>query len=357
MHVPALLAALLVAAAPVRAAEGVTAATGDVASDIRAANELEARGDHDGAIRQYDQLLRRELPPVERAVAYLGRGVAHGEKRELDASIDDLTQAIRIAPRFWKAWYMRALSHFNKADYPSAIADFDAMAEGAADFPYYHRYRGLAKLENRDYAGAIADLDQAMSGPGVDATVYYWRGRAHAALDHAGLAAADFAEAVARKSADPSIPLSALRWQGTLAFAEKRYDAAIGFFRRLQQQSESGDADAAMRLANAQYAKGDDAAVVESLATVIRPEADTGAVFPWPGVVAPERPFADRIVDQYNSGMRLPGSDPYAFVLRARAERRLGQRDAAIADYRRALALIPAGADPAVTAELEQARR
>jgi tetratricopeptide (TPR) repeat protein len=329
----------------------------DALADIQRASDAEAIGNHTSAIDLYSQVLSSaQLAPKERRAAYIGRGVARGNIGELEAAIADFTRAIALDPNLSDAYYDRALMESDVGRYAAALSDFAAIANAAGSYPSYYYYRGYVHFEHNDFDQAISDLTTASLTMVQDASVFYRRAKAYDAKGDREAAITDFSAAIRLKPADPDMLHSAYRWRGTEAFALKRYEEAIADFSALMKL-DPNDADATMRRANAYYAQGHYAAAVADTSQVIHVNALAGALFPWPGIVDPSRCFADRIIDRYNSGMRIPGLDPYARVLRARAYLKLGRKEDAVADYTAAVNAIPAGADDSVSAELTRARQ
>jgi tetratricopeptide (TPR) repeat protein len=352
----AIFLALCVNASLAQDAAPAPNAAPDTLADIQRASDAEAIGNHTLAIGLYSQVLSSgQLTPTERRTAYVGRGVAHGNIGEFEAAIADFTRAIALDPKLSDGYYDRALVESDVGRYAAALDDFAAVASAAGSYPSYFYYRGYVHFENNDYDQAIADLTTASLTMGQDARVYYLRAKAFDSKGDRESAMTDFSAAI-RLKPEPEMLDSAYRWRGTEAFGLKRYDEAIADFSAVMKLNPS-DADATMRRANAYYAQGRYAATVTDTSLVIHANALASALFPWPGIVDPSRCFADRIVDRYNSGMRIPGLDPYARVLRARAYMKLGRKNDAIADYTAAVNAIPAGADDSVAAELARARQ
>jgi tetratricopeptide (TPR) repeat protein len=338
------------------AVAGVAAAA-DSEADLQRAKAAEASGNHQAAIDLFSQLLANEqVPASERRTALIGRGVARGNLGQFEAAVGDFTSAISLDPHLSDAYFDRALVESDIGSYRAALADLGAVASVADSYPGYYYYRGYVHFENDDFDEAIADLTTASQTMGKDANVYYRRAKAYDAKGQHELAMADFASTIALKPADESMLYASYRWRGTEAFALKRYEQAIADFSELLRLSPQ-DADASMRRAYAYFARGQWAAAANDAGKLIHDNAMIGALFPWPGVVDPSRCFPDRIVDKYNAGMRLPGLDPYARVMRARAYLKLGRKDEALADYAAAVHAIPPGADDSVSAEMASVRR
>jgi tetratricopeptide (TPR) repeat protein len=298
-------------------------------------------------------LANGEVSPAQRRSAYIGRGVSHGNNGEFQSAISDFSAAIAIDPKQSDAYYDRALLESDVGDVRGGLADLYTIESAANVYPKYYYFRGYMHFEGREYDLAIADLTVAVQTMPKDPNIVYRRGKAYAAEGKRDLAVADFDTTIRLKPEDAELLSGAYRWRGTEALADRRYDAAIAAFSAVLKLNPQ-DADASMRRANAYYAEAKYPQVIEDTSRVIRSGGLTSEVFPWPGVVDPTLCFPDRIVDQYNAGMRVPGVDPYAHVLRARAYVHLGKKDEALADYRVAVRVIPAGADASVAQEMAQ---
>ena len=79
-------------------------------------------GDWDKALSDFTEAIKRE---PDYGKAYLHRGVAYVEKKELDKAIADYSEAIRLTPKVAHvAYYKRAHAYEKKGDYDKAIADY-----------------------------------------------------------------------------------------------------------------------------------------------------------------------------------------------------------------------------------------
>ena len=72
------------------------ASTRSVTAMILRASIRSERKDYDGAIADYNEIIRHDPTVLN---AYLGRATAQGEKGEYDAVISGLDQLIRIEPK------------------------------------------------------------------------------------------------------------------------------------------------------------------------------------------------------------------------------------------------------------------
>ena len=84
------------------------------------------RGDFDLAIRYFDEAIR--LDP-KYAKAYNNRGYTYTLKGEFDKAIADLTEAIQLNPNLAQAYCNRGLAYRAKGDTTKAEADFARAKE------------------------------------------------------------------------------------------------------------------------------------------------------------------------------------------------------------------------------------
>jgi regulator of sirC expression with transglutaminase-like and TPR domain len=147
-----------------------------------------------GAIQTFSEIIR--LTP-ESPYPYYNRGTAHFyHGQNYDKAIRDLTTAIRLKPKFDKAFRMRGLVRaengdweglrddsteairlnstdaelynirggacYRLKDYQAALADFDRAIQLSTENPEPYHNRGLVKQQQGDLDGAIGDFQYAM---------------------------------------------------------------------------------------------------------------------------------------------------------------------------------------------------
>ena len=332
------------------------AAPSDMLARARAAG---AQGNYAAASQLYaDLLAQSNLGMKERRAAYIGRGMARSSAGDFAGAISDYESAMKLDPRASDAYYLRALTRSDLGDYRGALNDLGYIVSAAGIYPRYYLYRGYIYYEVGDYGSAVRDLTLATKTLPSDPEVFYRRAWAYAKQGDRARAMADYGATIRLRPTDATMLSDAYRWHGTEAFALTRYQDAARDFDTLLRLDPT-DADGAMRRAYVDYALGAYAAVVSDTSRVIHADTtiERGTVFPWPGVIDPTACLYDRIIEQYNHGIRALGIDPYALVLRARAQLRLGHKNAALADYAAAVRAIPPGADDSVAAEMAAARR
>jgi tetratricopeptide (TPR) repeat protein len=293
---------------------------------------------------------RGSASPERQAELLLLRGTAYMIKGDNDQAIKDLDEAVRLNPSDADAFFSRGGAYFKKGDYDRAMADYDQAnwlnpdhlgayvgrtdiykrlyktqlldGDPASDLfgrrLYASLFEGSAETEQRSekhwrsVEERFALLDEAIHRKPKDAEAYYKRGNAYRSLGrrHHDRALADYSEAIRLDEKH----LKAYAWRATILHAKGQYDLAIA------------DLDQVIRA---------------------RPDLE------WPlsnrALVHEHQGDYDRAIADLNEAIRvetsmLPpprwGEEPHGLpfhVRRGRVYERKGERDNAIADYRKVL--------------------
>ncbi len=113
------------------------------------------------------------LPPALKARALCNRGVAHGQRKDLEAAITDFTAVIEMldtpADELALALYNRGFAHDQLGDREADIADYTAVID-MPDAPPDQRARALVNLGTRhgelgDWNAAICDFTKVIAMP------------------------------------------------------------------------------------------------------------------------------------------------------------------------------------------------
>jgi tetratricopeptide (TPR) repeat protein len=151
---------------------------GDRRARALLAGALQARGDHEQALKVYDEL----LADVPDAALLNNRGAVRAALGGPKGAIADYTQAVALDPVLAQAWCNRgnALSKLGKnAD---ALADYDralTLTTGP-DLAAVRCNRGLARKLCGDLEGSLADFDASLALDGRFAQAYLARGSVRA---------------------------------------------------------------------------------------------------------------------------------------------------------------------------------
>ena len=90
------------------------------------------------------------------------RGIAYRSRGDLDRSLADLDQSIKLDPKNADAYFERASAYYDKRDYDRAIADLNQAINVKPDYTAAFNVRGMAYNGKGDSDRAIADFDQAL---------------------------------------------------------------------------------------------------------------------------------------------------------------------------------------------------
>jgi len=156
--------------------------------------------DLDEQIRFYTEAIR--LMP-DFVGAYGNRGIARGEKGDLEGALGDFDEAIRLEPDA-KVYYNRGVARSEKGDLDGALADYDeAIRLDPDDVDFYYN-RGTVRSEKGDLEGALADYNETVRLKPDDASAHVGRGNARKAKGDVAGALADYSEAIRLNPNDAS---------------------------------------------------------------------------------------------------------------------------------------------------------
>ena len=143
-----------------------------------------------GAIQTFSEVIR--LTP-DSPLPYYNRGMAyfyHGQN--YDKAIRDLTTAIRLKPKFDKAYRLRGLVRAEKGDWAGLRDDCtEAIRLNSTDDELYN-IRGGACYRLTDYQAALTDFDRAIQLNGNNPEPYHNRGLVKQGMSDLDGAIADF---------------------------------------------------------------------------------------------------------------------------------------------------------------------
>ena len=147
------------------------------------------KGQYDRAIEDFDQAIR--LDP-KYARAFYDRGNAYAAKAQYDRAIEDYDQAIRLNPKYTFAFYNRGNAYAAKAQYDHAIEDYDQAIRLDPKYAFAFITRGNAYKAKAQYDRAIEDFDQAIGLDPKLALAFVSRGIAYFNTGRFAIAAGDF---------------------------------------------------------------------------------------------------------------------------------------------------------------------
>jgi tetratricopeptide (TPR) repeat protein len=136
------------------------------------------------------------------AKAFTSRGNASAQTGDIDRSLADFDQAIRLDPNDAFAVGARGDLHLVRKDYEHAIADYTTAISIEPNNAAALTGRAIVHVVTGNPDRAIADCDQAIRQQPTFAAGLYWRGMAKCAK---GDAAAGEADIAAARKIDPEV--------------------------------------------------------------------------------------------------------------------------------------------------------
>jgi len=96
------------------------------------------------------------------AIAHHERALSYKSKGDFDRAIADLSEAIRLDPKYAEAYYLRGVTYRNKGDLDRAIADYSEAIRLDPKLAGAYNNRGNAYKDKGDSDHAIADFSEAI---------------------------------------------------------------------------------------------------------------------------------------------------------------------------------------------------
>jgi Tfp pilus assembly protein PilF len=118
-------------------------------------------------------------------------GMADFVNHNYGRSIDLLSQAIELDPRFTLALKSRSAAYLKLDKVREAIADMNTVIEMAPENARAYHMRGLAYDKSGDFDQALEDFGQALKLNPDYGTAYYSRANLHHKMGHPDLASED----------------------------------------------------------------------------------------------------------------------------------------------------------------------
>jgi tetratricopeptide (TPR) repeat protein len=154
----------------------------------------QAKGDAEGALADFTQVL--SLDP-KRADAYSNRGFVKQSQGDSDGALADYNQALLLNPKIPRAYFNEGLIEVQKGHLDSAISAYNHALDLDPKMAFAYYNRGVAKNTEGNLEGAIADYTQALVlNPGI-ARAYCDRGFARQFKGDSDGALADYTQALA----------------------------------------------------------------------------------------------------------------------------------------------------------------
>ena len=134
------------------------------------------KGEKDREIVGYNQALK--LNP-KFAKAYTNRCLVYIEKGEYDRALTDCNQALKLDPKYAKTYNNRCWAYIGKGEYDRALTDCTQALKLDPKYAEAYNNRGLAYYYKVEYDRALTDYNQALKLNPNDADAYIGRGIAY----------------------------------------------------------------------------------------------------------------------------------------------------------------------------------
>ncbi len=323
-----------------------------------------------GRVKESQAAFRKALAlEPDAAEVYLYRGLLAMQQDRLDAALDDLQTACRLAPGDPRCRLARAIALERKGLYSQALADLNWLLR-------HHRSLKAYLVRARIYVAqdahqlALEDLNQALELNPQDAEIYRLRAALHLKLNRNAEALDDVKQALEHDQEDAellTIQGEALRRQGKLDQAVEALDRAIelddklaaawisrGMARLNQGKARKAleDLDRAVELVPENpraYLQrgiihahlGDYQQAARDFDQAIELAPADAKTYAYRAMAALKQGQYQDAVDFYTEALRLHPRYALAYYERGKAHWLLGQEDQALADYQRAVELNP----------------
>ncbi|MEK7486349.1 MAG: tetratricopeptide repeat protein [Planctomycetota bacterium] len=166
----------------------------------------------------------------ETATDYMERGKKKYDLKDLDGAILDLTEAIRLDPKYLEAYLHRGNAYHSKDKEVEAIADYSECLLLDPNYTVAYYNRANAKYGVGDYENALQDYNEAIRQDDLYTQAYYGRGNAYYMQNLLKEAIENYDMALRLNSKDAHILTSrgnAKRFQGNLEDAIMDYNQAL----------------------------------------------------------------------------------------------------------------------------------
>ena len=117
------------------------------------------QGELERSLEDFDEAIRLD---ATQARFWGNRGVSHHRLGDLKRALDDYNEAIRLDPDESHFWFSRGLVRANRREYNQAIDDYNEAIRRNPGKSFYFHSRGASLSSRGDYEQAIADYDRAL---------------------------------------------------------------------------------------------------------------------------------------------------------------------------------------------------
>jgi tetratricopeptide (TPR) repeat protein len=153
--------------------------------------------DYDRVIREANAALddNPEAPILREklADAYIARAWFYKVKRLNPYTLNDLSKAVEVAPKYYRAYYELGRFHNNQWQFSIGLLDLNKALSLKPDFAPAYNERGYSNYKNQKYEAALSDINKAIELDAADGQFYYLRSQVYLGMGKNDLAVSDLA--------------------------------------------------------------------------------------------------------------------------------------------------------------------
>lgn len=263
------------------------------------------------------------------ATIYGNRAFAYRRQRNYQAALNDLRFAIGLDPSYHFGIVLRGRVYADMGNHQAAIAEFTKCLQFKPRDDVCFQFRGMSFIHLRNYQAALRDLNAAIRIKPTNASAHGHRGLVYDALGQREAAIRDYRAAISLGIKGDAIQKRlAVLESGTAPSAPAPGAGDPEQFRAACHEPPNPQAGIAACTRRIQAGGG----------TNSKERSDTFNSRAWWRYKAGQ--YQTALADANRAIALDPGSAP-AYDTRGHIYRMLGRRDAAIGDFRQALALNP----------------
>ena len=313
-------------------------------------------GDYNAAIWDYGKAIALNSKDVD---VYINRGNIYCNIGDYDAAIGDYKKAIALNPRNADAYINRGNIYYKKGDYNAAIRDYGKairLDPKNAEAPFN---RGNIYCEIGNYDAAIRDYEKAIALNPSNADAYFNQGNVYYQTGDYAAAIRDYEKAIALNPSNADAYFN----QGNAYYQTGDYDAALYEYDIVINMKPKFE-EAYHNRGNAYYNKGEYNKAIGDYSREIELYPMNAEAYYNRGNAYFNMMEYDKAINDYNKAIKFPvnkgkyvmnnGSDDEwleglnlkdanAYNNRGNANYKIGDYDAAIWDYSKAINLNPSG--------------
>ncbi len=340
---------------------------GDAGSHVERGKLLEARGDREGALREYG-LAVDAAPDAADGLSHRGilratMGDLEGAKRDLDragelapddarvvcnrailregmgdleGAIREMTRAIELDPGFARARIQRATFRQRGGDHAGALVDLDRAVAIAPGNVNVWISRGNVRANLRDLAGALGDLDRAVELAPDDPKTLAARANVRRRAGRPADAMADLSRAIELAPRDAELWLL----RGRLRDRADDLDGAIADLDRAIELAPRLAAAWAQR-GSSRGSRGDQEGAIVDCTAALQIDSESTQALNCRGVARLHLGQFRGAAEDFGRVLGIEGESPALLSNRAQARLRLGDALGALEDYDRVVTLDP----------------